>query len=192
MLSLLADRRMLLLLLAVGAIQSSHAVLYGFGTIHWLAAGHDVAAVGALWTIGVVAEIVLFAAGARVLSRLDGAWLLALGGAAAAARWLVAGLTTDLAVLVVIQLLHGLSFGATHLAAMSLLVRLAPARLGATAQALHAAISWGGVFGVVILASGALYGALGGAAFYPMAALGAAGAAGAARLARRLRAEPAP
>ena len=48
---------------AAGAlIQSSHAVYYAFGTIHWQAAGHSEAVIGWLWAEGVIAETVLAAA----------------------------------------------------------------------------------------------------------------------------------
>jgi MFS transporter, PPP family, 3-phenylpropionic acid transporter len=48
------------------AIQGSHALYYGFSTLHWRAAGIDGAAIGMLWGLGVAAEIVLFALSARL------------------------------------------------------------------------------------------------------------------------------
>jgi PPP family 3-phenylpropionic acid transporter len=47
-LGLLADRRFVVFVAASGLIQSSHAILYGFGTLHWLAAGHDKDTIGLL------------------------------------------------------------------------------------------------------------------------------------------------
>ncbi len=89
---LLLDRRQLLFLAAATAIQASHSVYYGFGTLHWYALGYSSQTIGWLWAEGVVAEIALFAAGARLLARLGPARLLVLAGGAGVLRWgLMAG-----------------------------------------------------------------------------------------------------
>jgi len=170
-LQLLRDRRLLLFILAAGFIQSSHAMLYGFGSLRWLEAGYSEDAVGLLWAIGVVAEVILFAFGAILVRQLGPIGLLLLGGAAGMLRWVLFALFTSLPVLVLIQLLHALTFAATHLAAVYFLVRQAPAGLAATAQGLYGAIAWGGLFGLAMLASGTLYAAFAGAAFHAMAAM---------------------
>jgi PPP family 3-phenylpropionic acid transporter len=170
-LQLLRDRRLLLFILAAGFIQSSHAMLYGFGSLRWLEAGYSEDAVGLLWAIGVVAEVILFAFGAILVRQLGPVGLLLLGGVAGMLRWVLFALFTSLPVLVLIQLLHALTFAATHLAAVYFLVRQAPAGLAATAQGLYGAIAWGGLFGLAMLASGTLYAAFAGAAFHAMAAM---------------------
>ena len=184
-LSLLADRRMILFLAAASVIQGSHSVLYGFGTLHWQAAGHSKDVVGWLWAEGVIAEVLLFAAGAAALRRLGAARLLALAGIAGLMRWTLTGLSTDLPVLAAVQLLHGLTFGAAHLAAMDFLARTAPPGLAVTAQGLYAATATGAAFGATMLLAGTLYAAFAGGAFFAMAALALVGAAIAASLAPR-------
>jgi len=170
-LQLLRDRRLLLFILAAGFIQASHAMLYGFGSLRWLAAGYGEDAVGLLWAIGVVAEVILFAFGGVLVRQLGPVGLLLLGGAAGILRWVLFALFTNLSVLVLVQLLHALTFAGTHLAAVYFLVRRAPAGLAAMAQGLYGAIAWGGLFGLAMLASGTLYAAFAGAAFHAMAAL---------------------
>lgn len=182
--TLLTDRRFVLFLAAASLIQASHSVLYGFGTLHWQAAGHDKATIGWLWAEGVIAEVLLFAAGAAVMRRIDGPRLLAYAGVAAVLRWIVTAVSTDLAVLVTIQVLHGLTFGAGHLAAMDFIVRSAPPGLAATAQGLYSAVALGAAFGITMLASGRLYAAQGGGAFFVMAGLAVIGTLIAASLAR--------
>ena len=112
-------------------VEATHSVLYAFGTLHWQAAGYTKGSIGWLWAEGVVAEILLFAAGSALLKRIDGPRLLAVAGAAAALRWVVLGLTTSLPVLAAVQVLHGLSFGAHHAAAVDLIARPAPPRRAA-------------------------------------------------------------
>ncbi len=84
------------------------------------------------------------------------------------------GLDPPLLLLPALQLLHGLSFGATHLGAMDMLSRLAQRNGGATAQGDFAAAQ-GGTFAVAMGASGGLVAAFGGAAYFAMAAIAAAG-----------------
>jgi PPP family 3-phenylpropionic acid transporter len=74
----------------------------------------------------------------------------------------------------VVQSLHGFSFAATHLAAMTYLARHTPPGLAASAQMLQA-IAVGATTGIVTLATGSLYAAFGGHAFFVMAAIAALG-----------------
>jgi MFS transporter, PPP family, 3-phenylpropionic acid transporter len=172
----------------VGAslIQASHAVLYGFATLQWTRKGIDGTTIGLLWALGVVAEIVLFAVSARVVARVGAANMILIGGIGAVVRWTAMGFDPPVLLLPVLQLLHGLSFGATHLGAMDMLSGLAHRKGGATAQGDFAAAQ-GGTFAVAMGASGGLVAAFGSAAYFAMAATAAAGFAIAlgARRARR-------
>src|SRR5215471_5725798 len=73
----------------VGAslIQASHAVMYGFVTLQWSAQGLDGTAIGLLWAIGVVAEILLFAASHRAIMYIGAVNMILLGGFGAVLRW---------------------------------------------------------------------------------------------------------
>lgn len=113
-------------------VQASHAVVYGFSSLDWANAGLDGRTIGILWAIAVLAEITLFGASARL--PLGPAGLLALGAAGAVVRWSAMALGPPVWLLVVLQCLHGLSFGATFLGATQFLARTAPRGLAATAQ----------------------------------------------------------
>jgi PPP family 3-phenylpropionic acid transporter len=184
---LLGDAEFLAFVAAAGLIQASHAVYYGFATLHWRAAGHGELVIGLLWAEGVIAEVALFAAAASLLRRYDPLRLLSLAGALTVARWALTGLSTDLAVLVPAQALHAASFGAVHLAVMYYLRDRTPAELHASAQGFYAAIGTALPFGLLTPLAGALYGAAGGKAFWAMAALALLGTALAAALSSRVR-----
>jgi PPP family 3-phenylpropionic acid transporter len=173
---LLLDRRQLLFLSAATAIQASHSVYYGFGTLNWYALGYSPQAIGWLWAEGVVAEIVLFAAGAWLLARLGPAQLLVLAGGAGAVRWGVMAGEIPLALLIVAQAMHALTFGAAHLGAMHFMARALPAEWSATGQSIYAAVVSGIGFGLVMAFSGKLYGAFGTGAYLVMAAIAGLGA----------------
>lgn len=181
---LLLDRRQLLFLLAATAIQASHSVYYGFGTLHWAALGYSAQTIGWLWAEGVVAEIALFAYGASLLTRLGPARLLILAGGAGIVRWSLMVGAVSLPPLLVAQALHALTFGAAHLGAMHFMARALPAEWSATGQSLYSAAVSGIGFGVVMAASGTLYAALGADAYLVMAALAGLGAAAGFTLSR--------
>ena len=170
-LNLLSNRVFLIFLIAVGLVQASHAAYYGFATIHWRSAGLSDAVIGALWAEGVVAEIILFAFSGAIAKRLGPVRLLLLGAAAGIIRWGVLGSTADLAVIAVVQWLHGLTFAATHLGAMHFLARAIPREHSATAQTLYAALGVGLFMGLAMILSGNLYSSLAGTAFYAMAVI---------------------
>ncbi|MDH3476146.1 MAG: 3-phenylpropionate MFS transporter [Rhodospirillales bacterium] len=185
--SLLADRGFLLFIATASLLQASHAVYYGFSALAWRAAGMSEAAVGWLWSEGVLAEILFFWASAPLLRRGGPASLLVLAGLAGLLRWVLLGATTALPLLIAAQALHAFTFGAAHLAAVHFIAERAPPGLSATAQSLYAALSGGLAMGLSTLLAGWLYQAEGAGAFYAMAAMSAAGFALAGLLAWRQR-----
>ena len=169
LLDLVRNRVFVVFLCAAGLVQASHAAYYGFATLHWRAAGLGDVVIGALWAEGVVAEIVLFAFSGAVVARLGPMRLLGIAAIAGIVRWSVLGLTSDLGVLVAIQLLHAFTFAAAHLAAMHFLQRAIPADNSATAQSLYAGFAMGIATGFAMIVAGQLYAIYGGAAFQAMA-----------------------
>jgi PPP family 3-phenylpropionic acid transporter len=161
---------------AASLIQASHAVLYGFASLGWAGKGLDGPAIGALWAIGVLAEIGLFAASGRIMVRVRPLDLIGVGALGAVLRWTVMAFDPPALLLPWLQCLHGLSFGATHLGAMHFLARFAAERQGATAQGdystLVAVVSAAemGLAGVLVETFGAY-------AYLAMAASAAGGAA---------------
>ena len=85
--SLVGRRDFRLFLLSTGAVQSSHAVLYVFGILHWRAHGISAEWASLLWTVSIVFEIVLFAWSQQVLKRFDPVAMIAIGCAAGVVRW---------------------------------------------------------------------------------------------------------
>lgn len=170
-------------------IQGSHALYYGFATIHWGAAGLSPGVIGLLWAEGVIAEVALFLWGRRLADRLGAPGLAVLAAAAGVLRWAVTAETTWLPALAGVQALHALTFGAMHLAAMRVLARQPPGR-AATAQTLHASLGGGLASGLLMLAAGPLYAAAGGTGFWVMAGLCALALPATLGLRRRMAVAP--
>src|SRR5439155_25096495 len=175
---LAADRPFWLFVASAAALQSSHQLYYGFGTLYWREVGLSDTVIGALWAEGVVAEIVLFWYSATLLARFGPLGLMALGGIAGILRWSLMGAMPGLGPAAGLQLLHALTFGASHLGAMHFLARSVPPGVAASAQSLYAALSAGLGSGLVMLVAGVLYAAYGGQAYPFMALLSAAGLVG--------------
>lgn len=189
---LMTDPAFLLFLGATAAIQSSHAVYYVFGTLHWRELGHSEAVIGWLWAEGVIAEILLFAFGTALGARLSPARLLMVAGIGALVRWTGTAMAETVPALAVLQVLHALTFGAAHLAAMQYIARAIPIERSATAQALYGALATGMCTALAMMVAGAAYERLHAGAYFAMAAMALAGTGLALLLASRERTEPLP
>ncbi|MEA2873719.1 MAG: transporter, family, 3-phenylpropionic acid transporter [Hyphomicrobiales bacterium] len=167
-------------------IQASHAVYYGFSTLDWTAKGFNGVTVGTLWALGVAAEIVLFAYAGRLPRRIGPVTLIAIGAAGAIVRWSAMMFDPPAALLFPLQLLHALSFGATHLGTMMFLSQNAPEGNRAAAQGDVSTMSSLAMAAASALA-GVLYGTGGSLAYAAMAMLAVGGTAFALLAARLMR-----
>jgi PPP family 3-phenylpropionic acid transporter len=147
---------------------------YVFFTLFLAAHGHGTDTIGALWALGVLAEIALFLLTPALLRRHSPIHLLLLCLGATALRWLLTAIFPDsLAALLALQLLHALSFGVFHACCMQLIAAYFPGRLSAQGQALMYAVSsgFGGVIGSLL--AGAAWKVGGGTACFVFGAVAA-------------------
>jgi MFS transporter, PPP family, 3-phenylpropionic acid transporter len=171
--ALLRDPGFLAIILASALIQGSHAAYYIFASIVWKQAGFRGLTIAGLWSLGVLAEIVVFALSPRFT--LSPALLVVIAALSAAARWSITALEPPVAVLAIVQLAHGLSFGLTQVATMGLLVRTVPFHVMARGQGYLTACS-GIVASGASIVSGAVFARYGPGVYYLMAAMALSGA----------------
>jgi PPP family 3-phenylpropionic acid transporter len=155
-------------MLCVTLLQGAHAAYYSFSAIWWQESGYSASIVGYLWSLGVVAEILVFALSGRLFRRWTARDLLLLSGVCAIVRWTLLGSSTALPLLIVAQILHCGSFTVCHLAAM----RFIAARKGAEVirlQSLYSALAMGGGIAVMTMICGVLFTHLQGHLFWVMA-----------------------
>jgi PPP family 3-phenylpropionic acid transporter len=171
---------------AASLIQASHAIYYAFATLDWSAKGYGGAAIGVLWALGVVAEIVLFAFAGRLPKAVGPMALIGIGAVGAVVRWTAMIFDPPAVLLFPLQLLHALSFGTTHLGTMMYLSQNAPEQNRAAAQGDIATANSVTMAAASALA-GVLYGAGGSFAYAAMAALAVAGGGFAFLAARFMR-----
>jgi PPP family 3-phenylpropionic acid transporter len=183
-----------LLLVIAGAamVQASHAMLYAFGSISFAAAGFPPSAVGLLWGVGVLAEILLFGAfGGAVGTGFPAFSFLVVGAVSAMLRWGLMATSPPAWLLPVAMAMHGISFGATHLGTIGAFALYAPELSRARSQGVFVSAT-ALATGLATLASGPLYRAFGVAGFAGMAPLGLAALACIAAAARAARAQAQP
>jgi PPP family 3-phenylpropionic acid transporter len=166
--ALLRDPGFLAIIVTAALIQGSHAAYYAFASISWQGSGLDGLTIAGLYVLGVLAEIVVFALSPRF--SLAPALLVVIAALSAVARWLITAQEPSLAVLSVVQLAHGLTFGLTQVGIMGLLVRHVPGHLMARGQGYLAAC--GGIAtSTASVLSGVIYAGYGQRVYYVMAAM---------------------
>ena len=168
-----------LFIITVALLQTSHAILYGFGTIYWIENGISKSVIALFWVEGVIAEIVLFWFGTKLTVRYGPVGLMIFAAVAGVIRWTITGLTLNIWLLASAQILHAFTFGAAYLGAMEFLKQAAPDELAASAQALFNAIAMGLAFAVALPVAGYAFAEFTGASYLLMSALSLFGGIGA-------------
>ncbi len=169
--SLLTDRSFLIFLLVVSLLQGSHAAYYGFSALYWKAHGYAENVIGYLWALGVMAEIGMFALSRRLLKGFSYQQLFFIGGLGCVLRWTLLANTTELAWLLVAQLLHAVTFCVSHLGAIRYMTQQLPAEQVIPAQTLYAAFPAGVVMALLTAVAGFGYQQVQGQVFWLMAML---------------------
>ena len=122
----------------------AHTSLYAFYSLYLASLGYGKGEIGLLWAVGVVAEVVWFWFQGRWLHRLSmHGWLVVAALASALRFALIAAFGASVAVLVVAQCLHALTFAAQHSACIAVITRHFPGRLRGRGQALYTVLGYG-------------------------------------------------
>ena len=156
-------------------MQIGFGPFYVFFTLYLGESGHGTATIGALWALGVLAEIALFISAPALLRKHGPIKLLLVCLGVTTLRWLmVAFMPHSIPLMALAQLLHALSFGIFHASCMQLVGHYFPGRLSTHGQALLYSIGsgFGGVLGAAL--AGAAWEIGGGRASFVLAAIVAA------------------
>ncbi|MCK5813710.1 MAG: MFS transporter [Cocleimonas sp.] len=131
--------------LVVSTLQvASHGAYYTFFSLYLIDNGYSSLMTGWMWALGVIAEIILFLVMHRILKRYNAGLLLALALIGTTLRWVLLAYFVDIvSILLFVQILHAISFGLFHAAAIHLVHDLFPGRLQGRGQALYAGLCFG-------------------------------------------------
>jgi MFS transporter, PPP family, 3-phenylpropionic acid transporter len=142
-LTVLKKPQVIALLLSCFFIQASHGPYYTFYSLYMESLDYSRFSIGLLWSLGVLAEVVLFMFMPYLLRIRAAAFWLIVALGLTSLRWVLMAWFSDLLILVIlIQLLHAASFGLFHASAINLIQKYFSDHHG-RGQALYASISFG-------------------------------------------------
>ncbi len=125
-------------------MSAAHGALYVFYSLYLVAHGYSTSLVGLLWTLGVVAEIVVFIFMPRLLHAYSLRAMLLFSFGCAVLRFLTIGWGVAwLGLIILAQVLHAATFGVHHACAIAAVNRWFVGRHQARGQALYGSISFG-------------------------------------------------
>ncbi|WP_321392344.1 3-phenylpropionate MFS transporter [Emcibacter sp.] len=168
---LLKDRRFILFMIVVALIQMSHGIYYTLGSIHWKNNGISADMIGMLWGTGVMAEVLVFIFASGLIARNRPTYVFTVIAALGVLRWLVTGASLSLPLLFLVQIIHGLTYGAAHLAAIYYIANRVPRSASSTAQGLYSAFPMGIAQGLTTVSAGLFYTYWQGKSYWIMALL---------------------
>lgn len=155
---LLVRRDVIVLLGANVLMNAAHGPLYAFYSIYLAGAGYDKTAIGALWSLGVVAEILMFLAAPAWMKRFAAVDILIASFALAVVRFAIVGWAVGSpAALALAQILHAATFGTCHMASVALISLWFSGTRQVRGQAVYLSVAFGFGGFVGSLASGALW-----------------------------------
>ena len=170
--AVLTQTRVRALLAACFAMSAAHGAFYVFYSVHLADHGYSKTEIGLLWSLGVLAEIVIFMLMTRLNRRFSLRVILLASFWAAVLRFVLIGWAADsIALMTFAQLLHGLTFGAYHAAAIAAVNRWFIHGTQGRGQALYSSLSFGagGLFGGLL--AGALWESIGGGWVFSLGSL---------------------
>ena len=141
------------LILVCFLAQASHGGYYTFYTLFMESHQYSRTLIGALWALGVVAEVGVFLYMHRLVPKYGLRNLFLATFILTTIRWiLIASFIDSMVVAVVAQVLHAASFGLYHAVAIQLFHRYFPGKHAGKGQALYSSLSFGagGAFGTYI------------------------------------------
>lgn len=134
-------------------LQAAHGAYYTFFSVWLETNGYSRADTGLLWSLGVLAEVLLFLLMHRVWKHCNVRSILLLSLALSVLRWLlIAFAVTSLPVLLFAQCLHAATFASYHAAAVELVRRLFAGGHQGQGMALYSGLAYGlgGAFGALV------------------------------------------
>lgn len=143
-------------------ISTAHGALNTFYSIYLTDHGYSKTVTGVMWSVGVIIEIIVFAYMPKLFQRYRIHIILLISAFCVVVRFLIIGWFVDWpSLLFFAQLLHGMTFGAHHAAAIAAIHQTFKGAHQVRGQALYMSISFGAGGIVGILLSGLTWDSLG-------------------------------
>jgi len=159
-----------LVIIGAALINASHGFNNVFAVIHWTNLGISTTSASVLWSIGVIAEVVLMWKFSSLARRFSARKCLLFASAVCVGRWFLNGTDPSLAQLFILQSLHAITFGLSFLACVNFIARRVPEDNAAQAQSVSATLVT--LFmAIAVWLSGWLYEQFAGQSYWAMAVM---------------------
>jgi PPP family 3-phenylpropionic acid transporter len=160
----------LLLYISCFFIVLAHGIYNGFYSIHLMEQGYNKIVIGGMWMSATVSEAVFFMLSSYLLVNFSVKKVYILSFIVASLRFVMIGWYADTVwLLVILQLLHGLTFSMHHAASMVYLEKFYSPSLLSRAQALYSAFPYGVGAALGGIMAGAVWTSIGAAWVFTLA-----------------------
>jgi len=151
-------------------MQFSHGSYYAFFSIYLESHGYSKTAIGQYWALGVIAEVIVFLAMAKLIMRFGAKRLLVISLIIAVIRWVLTAWFVDNAIIMFVsQTMHAATFGLYHAVAIYFIHHYFTGKLQGRGQALYSSLSFGAGGAAGSLVSGYSWETLGSTMTYMIA-----------------------
>ena len=121
-LNVIKNREVIAMLLGSGLMVSSHGLLYNFYSIFLTDNNYSSFAIGALWSTGVIFEILIFILMPKILKKINLKKILLISLALAVLRFfLIGNFVNNIYIIIFAQILHAATFGSFHVASIQII-----------------------------------------------------------------------
>ena len=173
-LSLIKRSEVIGFLLAAFLMQLSFGAYYTFFSLFLERAGYSTTTIGALWAVGVIAEILMFLMVHRLFKAINYKVILIVSLLLASVRWFLTGHYVDILwVLILMQLTHAATFGTMHAVSMHYVHQFFKGQHQGQGQALFASLTYGAGGAVGAILSGYVWSVDFGVTMFELAAVSA-------------------
>ena len=132
------------LLIGCTLMVSAHGVLYNFYSIYLKDHGYSSGAIGWLWAVGVICEILIFMAMPKILQRYSLKAILLMSLFLGVIRFILIGASPDhLYLLFIAQMFHAATFGSFHAASIEVIAYYFKGRNQTRGQAIYNSVAYG-------------------------------------------------
>ena len=154
---LIKYKSFIVVLLVVILLQGAHASYYNYGYIYLQDLNVNPFYIGMILNVAVLFEILYFLKADSFLTKWKPSSLLLLAAIGSTLRWVLVYLVPNIAVFIVSQALHALSFAMAHYAFVQFITKTLPKEQIPNAQGMYSALAMSLSAALLTLLGGALY-----------------------------------
>lgn len=150
---LLHNKSFVIFLLLMMFLTITHRTNDSFIGLYMTSIGGSEKLVGLVWFVGVISEAAVFALGAFWFRKFPSLVFVIIAGLLYTIRWFLYATFADPIIIIILQVLHGLTFGVFYLAAFDFITRTIPKLLQSTGHLIFYSVFFG-VSGIIGSVSG--------------------------------------